>query len=234
MNEIILLSLTAASLGFIHTALGPDHYLPFIVLSKARNWSVPKTMWITFVSGVGHVGGSVAIGLIGIALGFSLNKLTFIEEFRGELVGYLLMAFGMAYTVYGLFKFLKNGGHHHLPNFLIPKSIRQIKHQVSHGLEEKVDDTRLTPWVLFIIFVFGPCEVLIPMLFIPAVQQSSIGISSVALFFGIATIATMMFIVYLGHVGTSFLKFKSKEKFMHMVAGLVILFSGVGMHFLGW
>lgn len=234
MNEIILLSLTAASLGFIHTALGPDHYLPFIVLSKARNWSVPKTMWITFVSGVGHVGGSVVIGLIGIALGFSLNKLTFIEEFRGEIVGYLLMAFGLVYTVYGLFKFLKNGGHHHLPNFLIPKSIRQIKHQVSHGLEEKVDETRLTPWVLFIIFVFGPCEVLIPMLFIPAVQHSSIGISSVALFFGIATIATMMFIVYLGHVGTSFLKFKSKEKFMHLVAGLVILFSGVGMHFLGW
>ena len=62
-NELLLLALTAASLGFIHTALGPDHYLPFIVLSKARNWSVPKTMWITFISGVGHVGGSVVIGV---------------------------------------------------------------------------------------------------------------------------------------------------------------------------
>ena len=73
-------------------------------------------------------------------------------------------------------------GHHHLPNFLIPKNLREIKHQVSHGLEEKVDETKLTPWVLFIIFVFGPCEVLIPMLFIPAVQQSASGIASVALF----------------------------------------------------
>ena len=234
MDEIVLLSLTAASLGFIHTALGPDHYLPFIVLSKARNWSGAKTMWITFISGVGHVGGSVLIGLIGIALGISLNKLTFIEEFRGNIVAYLLMAFGLAYTIYGFYKFLKNGGHHHLPNFLIPKSIRQIKHQVSHGLEKKVDDTKLTPWVLFIIFVFGPCEVLIPMLFIPAVQNSTIGIASVAIFFGVATIATMMFIVYLGHVGSSFLKFKSREKYMHLVAGMVILASGMGMHFLGW
>ncbi len=234
MNELVLLSLTAASLGFIHTALGPDHYLPFIVLSKARKWNMPKTMWITFISGVGHVGGSVVIGLVGIALGVSLTKLTFIEEFRGQIVGWLLIAFGLMYTAYGIYKFLKNGGHHHLPNFLIPKSIRQIKHQVSHGLEEKVDETRLTPWVLFIIFVFGPCEVLIPMLFIPAVQRSTVGISSVALSFGIATIATMMFIVYLGYIGSSFLKFKSKEKYMHLAAGLVILFSGLGMQFLGW
>ena len=234
MNELTLLSITAASLGFIHTALGPDHYLPFIVLSKARKWTVSKTMWITFISGIGHVGGSVVIGLIGIALGLSLNKLTFIEEFRGEIVGYLLITFGLIYTVYGLYKFLKNGGHHHLPNFLIPKSIRQIKHQVSHGLEEKVDETKLTPWVLFIIFVFGPCEVLIPMLFIPAVQKSSVGIASVAILFGIATITTMLFIVYLGYIGSSFLKFKSKEKYMHLLAGLVILVSGIGMHFLGW
>jgi len=234
MNEIILLSLTAASLGFIHTALGPDHYLPFIVLSKARHWSVPKTMWITFVSGIGHVGGSVVIGLVGIALGISLNKLTFIEGFRGDIVALLLIFFGLLYTIYGLHKFLKNGGHHHLPNFLIPKNLHEIKHQVSHGLQEKVDETRLTPWVLFIIFVFGPCEVLIPMLFIPAVQRSSMGMASVAIFFGITTIATMMFIVYLGHLGSSLLKFKSKEKYMHLFAGLVILGAGLGMHFLGW
>jgi len=229
-----MLSLTAASLGFIHTALGPDHYLPFIVLSKARNWSVTKTMWITFISGVGHVGGSVVIGLVGIALGISLNKLTFIEGFRGDIVALLLIFFGLLYTIYGYYKFLKNGGHHHLPNFLIPKNLHEIKHQVSHGLEEKVDETKLTPWVLFIIFVFGPCEVLIPMLFIPAVQRSSVGIASVAFFFGIATIATMMFIVYLGHLGSSLLKFKSKEKYMHLIAGLVILGAGLGMHFLGW
>jgi len=234
MNEIVMLSLTAAALGFIHTALGPDHYLPFIVLSRARKWNTAKTMWITFISGIGHVGGSVVIGLIGIALGVSLNKLKFIEEFRGEIVGIMLITFGLLYTAFGVYKYVKNGGHHHLPNFLIPKRISQIKHQVSHGLEEKADETRLTPWVLFIIFVFGPCEVLIPMLFIPAVQRSAGGIAAVAILFGITTIVTMMFIVYLGCIGSSFLKFRSKEKYMHLAAGLVILFSGIGMHFFGW
>ncbi len=70
MNELSILLVTAASLGFVHTLLGPDHYLPFIVLSKARQWSSSKTMWITFISGIGHVGSSVIIGMIGIALGY--------------------------------------------------------------------------------------------------------------------------------------------------------------------
>ena len=59
MSEMYVLIMSAASLGVIHTLLGPDHYLPFIVLSKARNWSRPRTLWITFISGVGHVSGSV-------------------------------------------------------------------------------------------------------------------------------------------------------------------------------
>src|ERR1035437_10757394 len=78
------LLITAVSLGFVHTLLGPDHYLAFIVLSKSLKWSRVKTLWITFFGGVGHVGGSVIIGLAGVALGLSLNKLNNIEAFRGK------------------------------------------------------------------------------------------------------------------------------------------------------
>jgi len=31
-NELMILLVTAASIGFFHTLLGPDHYLPFIVI----------------------------------------------------------------------------------------------------------------------------------------------------------------------------------------------------------
>jgi hypothetical protein len=37
--ELKALILTAASIGFFHTLLGPDHYLPFIMMSWARKWS---------------------------------------------------------------------------------------------------------------------------------------------------------------------------------------------------
>ncbi len=232
MKELYLLALSAASLGFIHTLLGPDHYLPFIVLSKARKWSSNKTMWITFISGIGHVGSSIVIGMIGIALGISLKKLQFLESFRGDVVGWMLFAFGIAYTLYGIYKYMKSTHHHHLPRFLVPKNVRELHHLPMD--EKSKDNTRLTPWILFLIFVFGPCEVLIPLLIFPAYANRTVGMVAVALAFGTATILTMLLTVYLGHKGTSLLKFRGMERYVHMVAGIIILFSGAGIVFLGW
>jgi len=232
MNELYLLSLSAASLGFIHTILGPDHYLPFIVLSKARQWSPYKTMWITFISGIGHVGSSVLIGTIGIALGVSLNRIEHIEAFRGEIVAWMLFAFGMAYTLYGLYKYFKSSHHSHLPLFLVPKQIRGLEHLPME--EQQEDNTKLTPWILFLIFVFGPCEVLIPLLLFPAYEHQVSSMVIVSLIFGIATISTMMLLVYLGNKGATLLRFRNQERYVHLLAGLVILVSGTGMLFLGW
>lgn len=232
MNELSLLILSAGSLGFVHTILGPDHYLPFIVLSKARKWSGPKTMWITFASGVGHVASSVIIGIVGIAMGLSLGRLEAIEAFRGELVGWLLFAFGMGYTVYGIFKYLKHSRHIHLPKFLVPARIREFQHLPTG--EKEADNRRLTPWILFLIFVFGPCEVLIPMLIFPAYENSTFGMAAVAFVFGTATILTMMLTVYLGYKGVSLIRFKKHEQYFHLIAGAVILLCGSGIVFFSW
>ena len=69
------LNIAAASIGFFHTLLGPDHYLPFVMISWARKWSGFKTMIVTFLCGIGHVGSSVVLGLAGVALGIAVNKL---------------------------------------------------------------------------------------------------------------------------------------------------------------
>ncbi|MCK5134524.1 MAG: sulfite exporter TauE/SafE family protein [Bacteroidales bacterium] len=234
MNEMYVLVMSAATLGVIHTLLGPDHYLPFIVLSKARNWTRARTLWITFISGVGHVSGSVILGLIGIAMGLSLNKLEVLEANRGSVVGWMLIVFGVLYTAYGLYKYFKRGAHVHFPSFLRPRSIRHRDlHLAERDLEKDQDAGNLTPWILFLIFVFGPCEVLIPMLIYPAAELSGFGIFMVALVFGIATVGTMLLVVLLGYQGFSFVKLKGKEYQIHLFAGLVILLAGVGMQFLG-
>jgi nickel/cobalt exporter len=234
MNEIGILLVSAATLGVIHTLLGPDHYLPFIVLSKARHWTRSRTLWITFISGVGHVGGSVVLGMIGIAMGISLHRIEAIEASRSQLVGWMVIAFGVLYTAYGVYKYVKRGAHLHLPSFLRPKSIRhQDLHLGDRELEHDQEGGRLTPWILFLIFVFGPCEVLIPMLVYPAAEHSTLGIFLVALVFGIATIGTMMLVVLLGYKGFSMVRFRGKEHQLHLYAGLVILLAGIGMQFLG-
>jgi len=228
------LLITAVSLGFVHTLLGPDHYLAFIVLSKSLKWSRAKTLWITFFGGVGHVGGSVVIGLAGVALGLSLTKLTSIESFRGNVVGWMIIAFGVVYIIYGIYKFIKNGHHSHLPKFLLPKSIREYRHLPTTELEQENEKiVNITPWILFLIFVFGPCEVLIPLVMIPAAKHDAFGVFAVATLFGIATIVTMLVTVYLGYIGTSLSIFKKAEKYLHMIAGIIILLLGVGITFFG-
>ena len=100
--ELQLLMLTAVAIGFVHTVVGPDHYLPFVAMAKARNWTRRKTMLVTAVCGVGHVLGSVVIGLVGIVLGASLHRLEWFEGLRGDLAAWALIAFGLVYMAWGL------------------------------------------------------------------------------------------------------------------------------------
>ena len=43
LNETVAIAGSAASIGFIHTILGPDHYLPLVAMAKTNGWSGPKT-----------------------------------------------------------------------------------------------------------------------------------------------------------------------------------------------
>lgn len=100
--DVAVLCWTGATIGFLHTVLGPDHYLPFIVMNRARKWSATKTAWITFLCGLGHVGSSVVLGLIGIACGIAVMKLEAFEAFRGNLSAWALIGFGFAYMGWGI------------------------------------------------------------------------------------------------------------------------------------
>ena len=113
-REIIILIGTALSLGFFHTLFGPDHYLPFIAISKARRWSMLKTGFVTLLCGVGHVLSSVVLGFIGIALGVAVFKLESIESFRGEFAAWLLLIFGFTYFIWGLHRAIRSRPHAHL------------------------------------------------------------------------------------------------------------------------
>jgi len=64
-TEITVLLFTAASIAFFHTLMGPDHYLPFIAIAKARGWSLKRTLTLTIICGVGHVVGSFVLGCDG-------------------------------------------------------------------------------------------------------------------------------------------------------------------------
>jgi nickel/cobalt transporter (NicO) family protein len=233
-SEIMILCGTAASVGFIHTIFGPDHYLPFIVMRRARGWSAVKTAWITFACGLGHVLSSIVLGLIGMAFGVALMKLEAFEAFRGNLAAWALIAFGLVYAAWGIQRGIRNRPHTHLHLEGEGAPAHSHDHDGEHTHDhEPVTKRNLTPWVLFTIFVLGPCEPLIPLLMYPAAKQSLAGTVLVAAIFGVVTIATMMGIVMATSWGINFARFGRLERWTHALAGSAICLSGLAIQFLG-
>jgi nickel/cobalt transporter (NicO) family protein len=210
--DIGLLLLTAASIGFIHTLLGPDHYLPFVAMGAARGWTTRRTLWITALCGVGHVLGSVVIGLVGIGVGVSL------------------------YMAWGLKKAWRSRPHtHDHVHTDGTKHLHEHHHEHAHVHPHVSPATArsITPWALFVIFVLGPCEPLIPVLMYPAAQHSLWGTVAVVMTFGAATVATMLTVVYLAQRGLERLPLEPMERYSHALAGAALSLCGAGIVFLG-
>lgn len=232
--DIAILCWTAATLGFIHTVLGPDHYLPFIVMNRARKWSAAKTAWITFACGLGHVLSSVVLGLIGIAFGVAVMKLESFEAFRGNLAAWGLIGFGFAYAGWGLQRGIRNRPHTHLHLEECGAPVHSHRHDGEHGhTHEPAQKANITPWILFVIFVLGPCEPLIPLLMYPAAQHSLAGTVLVATVFSAVTIGTMLCIVMAASWGVRFARLGKMERWTHALAGSAIGLSGLAIQFLG-
>ena len=108
-----MLAGTAATLGLVHTVIGPDHYLPFIVIGRARNWTLRKTLGVAFLAGLGHILSSVVLGFLGIALGIAVARLEGVESARGAIAAWLLIGFGFAYFVWGMRRAWRGKPHVH-------------------------------------------------------------------------------------------------------------------------
>jgi len=256
-REIWILAGTAASLGFIHTVIGPDHYLPFIVISRARNWTLRKTLFVSFLAGLGHILSSVVLGFVGIALGIAVARLEGVESTRGEIAAWLLIGFGLAYFLWGVRRAWKGKPHTHPhlhdhadaqvnpngPDQGAHDPSREHVHKHAHTHTHEIAEhahphgegkkANITPWVLFTIFVFGPCEPLIPLIMYPAARHSTAGVALVAAAFGLVTIATMLVIITAASWGARFVRLGKLERYSHALAGLMIFVSGLAVQFLG-
>ncbi len=234
MNEAQVLLLTAASIAFMHTVLGPDHYLVFTAMGKARRWSLARTMRVTALCGLGHVASSLVIGAVGIVLGAQLMTLVQIEGARGNLAGYALLAFGLVYFAWGLKKAGRGHVHSHVHVHADVVHDHEHDHRAGHAhVHEDGARNSITPWAMFIIFVLGPCEALIPLFMYPAAQQSMGLVVAVAVVFSTITLMTMLALVAITTIGLDRLKLPSTGRYAHAVAGASVALCGGVISFLG-
>ncbi len=236
--EIAILAATAASIGLVHTITGPDHYLPFVFIGRARNWKLRRTLLITAVCGLGHVLGSILLGVLGIGLGLAVSRLEFIEGFRGDLASWLLISFGLIYAAWGARQAHRNRPHTH-KHLHADGTVHNHQHQHHkehthvHTQPSNDGNSHVTPWALFVIFILGPCEPLIPILMYPAAAANTSGLILVTGIFAVVTIATMVLMVFLAEKGMALLPLKKLERYTHTMAGVAILASGLAIRFLG-
>ena len=105
----------------------------------------------------------------------------------------------------------------------------------SHPVQANDASSRsvLTFWGLFIIFVLGPCEPLIPLFVLPASRGRWDLAILTGVVFGALTIALMVAVTILALAGLSHLNFGRLERWSHAMAGAVIAISGAAVLFLG-
>jgi len=215
INETIIIAGSAASIGFVHTLLGPDHYLPLVAMAKTNGWSAPKTASYVAVCGVSHLLGTILIGALVFLLGFAFLNLETLQSIRGDFAGWFLLSFGAIYFAWGI-------------NWAIRERRMAAK-------RKNANFARCTPFALFLFFILGPCEPLIPLMSLGSESAEVFSSILVVSAFCGATLLTMLVCVMVFYYGVSrfsiFLKF---ENYMHAATGLIILICGCAIQFLGY
>ena len=261
---VSLLLGSAASLATLHTLIGVDHSIPFIVLGRARGWSLRRTLGVTGACGLVHVASSVLIGFVGVALGIALERLSWLDSVRGNLAAALLIGFGLAYACWAAVRSLRGRVHTHVHTHADGTTHSHPHdhagdHLHVHGIGRGVTPSQpvaeiplhstgaawLRPglratrgsttgcWILFLIFAFGPCEALIPLMMAPAVEGAWWLLGAVVAVFGVCTVGAMLAAVALGHAGLTRTRLGVLEQRVDVLAGLTVAASGAAVLFLG-
>jgi nickel/cobalt transporter (NicO) family protein len=199
------LAAAAASVGALHS-MAPDHWVPFAALARARGWSAGRTARITLLCGFGHVTVSAALGLVALLLG--IQALRIWGERLESAAGLLLMAFGLAYGVWGL---------------------RQAMHRRLHSHQV---DSSATAWTLFLLFSADPCVAVMPLVFAAAPLGAGAATAVVAIY-EVATLGAMVPLVLASRAGASRLHWHWLDRYAHGAAGGIIAAVGLAVTLLG-
>lgn len=234
--EIWVLCGTAATIAFFHTLMGPDHYLPFVALAKSRDWSVSKALGATLLCGAGHIVGSVVLGFVGIYASIQLGALEAIEGLRGDLAAWALVSVGLVWMVWGLRKSYRGHRHVHWHSHGEVRHCHDHSDASEHAHVHAVDSNgrrSLAGWTIFIVFVLGPCEPLIPILMFPAAKESIAGMVAVTSVFAVVTVTTMLATVAFSVWSLKSVRMPALERYSEAIAGCTIMLCGVSIAVLG-
>lgn len=226
-----LLLLTAATTAAIHTLI-PDHWLPFVLVGRARGWSARTTAMVSGFSAVVHTLLSIGLGLCALRLGVTAASVLGERLERGS--GLLLIAFG---AVYALWAWRKRGHFHPGGNLLHAaaeaghcdgsEGSAGSEHLHYHADEAWIRaETGKGALALALIVGLNPCVLLLPIMVATAAEGPK-AIVLVTLAYSATTVALMVGLSVAGVAGARHLKVPAAARHMETASGILIALSGV-------
>ncbi len=200
---MILIAWGAALVGFIHT-LSPGHWLPIVMLAKAKKWSLKKSLFGALIAASGHIAVATALAIATAFIGaqfFEANHLK-IEQISGVVV----IIVGLAYAWYSRSRHSHCHGHGH------------------HGPE--IESKKEIPYGFLFTMSLAPCVSVLPVFFAAsAVSQISVVFSMIAYAAGV--ISALFLATILVSRGLSWLDHPILEHQGEVITGLLVAVLGV-------
>ncbi len=101
---------------------------------------------------------------------------------------------------------------------------RRAENKVAADVSSGFSD-RANFWTLFLIFTLGPCEILAPLVMVPASEGDWTGVASVVAAFSVSTVATMLAMTAAVMFGLGFVRGGGEffQKWGRAISGGVVL-----------
>lgn len=224
-------TLTAiAALGFpvafLHAAI-PTHWLPFVLVGRARGWSRTHTLAVTAAAGMCHVALTSLLGLLIAWFGFKLN------ESLGAVFVWIAAGVLALLGVYYLWRQATGAGvlHHHPPG-----SAHEAQESCGHEhdrthWDRELDGTPLTSsragesaavGGLFVMLTVSPCEAFLPV-YLSGVQFGWRGFVVLSVILAVAALAGMTLFTWLALIGFERIRVQRFERREAGIVGSIFL-----------
>lgn len=243
MNTTVLATLAATgfSVAFLHAAL-PTHWLPFVLVARARGWRERKTMSVAMIAALGHVIITSLLGLLIAWLGVTL------DEHFGELFRWIAGGALLAVAAYFGVQQLRGAGvrHHHLPGgHHHPSAACGHEHDGSTHIEHELRESPLVEkrtgdWAaisgLLVMLTLSPCEAFLPV-YLAGVEFGWTGFFVLSGILAAATFAGMAIFTWVTLRGLAKVNLQKIERYeagmlavVFAVLGALLLFVEHGHH----
>jgi ABC-type nickel/cobalt efflux system permease component RcnA len=224
-----LLIATAAATAAFHTLI-PDHWLPFVLVGRARGWTARTTAAVSGLSAVIHTLLSIALGIAALGLGEAAAAAAGSRLERGS--GLLLVLFGGGYALWAW----RKGGHFHPGGALLHGAGERGGCDGREGFEGThlhyhADEAWLRKDVgkgglaLALIVGLNPCVLVLPIM-VATARRGAGAIAMVTAAYAATTIALMVGLSVAGVVGARRLPIPPAARHMETASGVLIALCG--------